>query len=408
MLRVLLLLAIACLPLAAQPLLPFQPVGFQDVIFANVTATGSASLTTTIYYPATASGPGAPLAPPPPGGHPTIVFLHGKCADALNYTYLPVAIASQGFIVVLEDSAGCLADLQRDDGIALFHTLAAADQDPTSFLYQAVNMQKVGVAGHSMGAANVGRILANNPGFKAGVALGIWIGSGGVNWHLTSGPLIQDPVLLIHGVGDGVAFWQPQALAWWNTMTATNGAHVLHLFDSDTDHFNIALPAWPGHGTALDFEVFLRAMEVLTSYFRRFLVEDPTALEYVVGDAALNGTHVQQIMVKVGQPQLWSSSLPATGQTHCLKVLSAPGFAGIYVATASVQIPTPIGELFISPTLAVPLVQGPPNMDSILPVCLPMPADPGLIGSWFIHQALGTSDAGALLLSNPVNFTIIN
>ena len=138
------------------------------------------------------------------------------------------------------------------------------------------------------------------------------------------------------------------------------------------------------------------------------IMHEYPALEYVLGPAALNGTFVDQIQVRVGQPRLFSDVVPATGQMHCLSVVSAPGPAGIYVSTTPALISTPIGDLYLDPASALPLIQGFPGGDSLLTVCIPLPPDPSLIGTTFIHQALGFTDTGALLLSNPAEFTITN
>ncbi len=93
---------LGALPLAAQPATPIEAdgpfaVGFNNVAFTD-TNFGQGRISGRVYYPATASGPGAQ--PDPSGGpFPLVAFQHGYLGRPSNYDALSAHIASWGFVV---------------------------------------------------------------------------------------------------------------------------------------------------------------------------------------------------------------------------------------------------------------------------------------------------------------------
>jgi dienelactone hydrolase len=125
--------------------------GHANLVLANPTGQGSANIPATVYYPAATAGLGVPLLPRP-GGHRVLVFLHGLNVLGSGYGALGTRFAQHGYVVVLGNTAQSSASLQVQDGIATFAALAQANSQP-GLLQGALDMTRVGLAGHSMGGA---------------------------------------------------------------------------------------------------------------------------------------------------------------------------------------------------------------------------------------------------------------
>ncbi|MCL4868905.1 MAG: dienelactone hydrolase family protein [Anaerolineae bacterium] len=108
----------------------------------------------TIYYPAQApGGQNAPL-DASGGPYPAISFGHGFLQAVSSYASTLQHLATWGFIVIAPQSEGGLfpnhSNFANDLRDCLTY-LTQENNNPASFLYQAVNPDQFGVSGHSMG-----------------------------------------------------------------------------------------------------------------------------------------------------------------------------------------------------------------------------------------------------------------
>lgn len=108
------------------------------------------------------------------GPYPVLVFLHGTAAFRTQSLSTMVHWASRGFVVVASDHAGLyLGDLlgfeigadQPADTALLLDALASPSGE-LSFLAGAVDLTRVGIAGHSAGGAALAS-LGSTPGVRA-------------------------------------------------------------------------------------------------------------------------------------------------------------------------------------------------------------------------------------------------
>lgn len=189
------------------------PVGVRTETFYDPVR--DRTLVTEIWYPADTAGPGYdyPLVDLVPeevrgevgdlgtlptdavrdaklaaGRFPLVVFSHGNAGVRMQSTYLTVALASHGYVVASADHAGnTLGDaalLERPEGALLFDleavltsylerprdVSAVIDRLEGLDLAEAIDFDRVGVAGHSFGAVTALRVAAMDPRIDAAVS----------------------------------------------------------------------------------------------------------------------------------------------------------------------------------------------------------------------------------------------
>ncbi len=116
-------------------------------------ARGNRSVGVELYYPATVAGSGAPLATPPPGGFPVVVFGHGFQMVVTAYENVWTALVPEGYVVALPTTGGELFPNHAAFGADLafvVERLRAENGNAASFLHQKLS-GKTAVMGHSMG-----------------------------------------------------------------------------------------------------------------------------------------------------------------------------------------------------------------------------------------------------------------
>lgn len=126
-----------------------------------------------IYYPADATAPS-----------PVVIFSHGLGNSREGYEYLGQHWASHGFVSVHPEHVGAAHDIEKKGLIALYHAgndrtywrtfpediRFVIDHLPQSSIGNRVDMRRVAVAGHSLGAyatfAEAGLVVPNEPSFR--------------------------------------------------------------------------------------------------------------------------------------------------------------------------------------------------------------------------------------------------
>lgn len=110
------------------------------------------------------------------GPFPVVIFSHGHGGVRWQSTFLTVLLASHGYVVVAPDhTGGTLADAIAGhlysvlDGLEsrpldVFYLMNALDHlKPEDFLYGHIDLNRLGMAGHSFGALTSLRVAASDP-----------------------------------------------------------------------------------------------------------------------------------------------------------------------------------------------------------------------------------------------------
>jgi dienelactone hydrolase len=374
------------------------PVGVRDVAWSNPTAAGSGTLAARVLYPATANGTNTPLLPQP-GGWPVVVFLHGFAVLGNSYQSLGTTWAQQGCIVVLSNTAQFDNVGQEADGRALFPAITIAN-NAAGPLQGAFDVQRMALAGHSMGGGNVANVLAQNPGYRGGVAIAPVPPRG------NNGALVQTPLGIVAGAGDTITPPASNATPYYQSLTAYRGCKFLYLLNGDASHTNLAGLFVSG---ATATAVFQRSAAVAFAGLQHVLAASPSALEQALGPAALAEPRLLSLTQQFAEPLVWTSAPLALGASLRASVGMEPGIGGLAAAFAPPvgPIATPLGELRLDPNLAFVLAAGVVGSERRFDVPLTLPADPVLVGAPLSLQGLGPSVTQPLQFGSALGLSVL-
>jgi len=390
----LLLLAV---PLAAQS--PFA-VGTRDVSLPNTSGQGSANLTARVHYPAAVAGTNAAVLPRA-GGWPVVVFLHGFAAVGNNYAPIGNALAANGFVAVMSNTMQFDNQGQEYDGRALYSVLSVADATAGGPFAGALDMGNAGLLGHSMGGGNVGNVLSNNPGYRAG------FGMAPVTPRGSNAAAVRVPMGIVVGQGDSIAPAATYAQPFYASLTGYGDAKGYYLMNGDCTHLNVCAFSLI---SATDNAVFARSMAITLGWFDRWLRNGPLGLDAVFGPAPRGDARLVTASQQFTSPQVFASGLFAVGQTTRLSVAAEAGFAGIgFASSLAPSLATPFGDLLLDAPSAVLQWSGLTGSGASAQrydASVAVPVDPVFAGFSFAVQALGVDRNGALRLGNALAFTI--
>lgn len=370
-------------------------VGRQDVVWANTTWHGTRELAARVCYPAPTSGFQVPVLPRA-GGWPVIVFLHGFAHLGRDYHAIGDAWASAGFIVVQLDTAQWSFLTLWDDGIAMFGALAAATAAPGTRFSGAFDMQRVGLAGHSMGGGTAGLVLASNPGYRCGFVLApVFPG-------IVPSGMVAVPFGAVAGTGDAITPVGTHAEPFYAAVASEQGFKFLYTMDLDCDHMNVA-----GLATGASPAVFERVADVGTNFFRLFLLDDANAVERCIGPAALAEPRLVELAQQIVEPRVWAPRPLRIGRRARVSLAAEEGLGGILVASSTAApIATSIGTLLLDPASGfmwtIAPLERPRRIDAVVEV----PNDPLLIGLTVAFQAIGPTPSDPLLLGTAVQYVV--
>jgi dienelactone hydrolase len=374
------------------------PVGVRDVAWSNPTAAGSGTLAARVLYPATANGTNTPVLPQS-GGWPVVVFLHGFAVLGNSYQSLGTTWAQQGCIVVLSNTAQFDNVGQEADGRALFPAITIANT-AAGPLQGAFDVQRMALAGHSMGGGNVANVLAQNPGYRGGVAIAPVPPRG------NNGALVQTPLGIVAGAGDTITPPASNATPYYQSLTGYRGCKFLYLLNGDASHTNLAGLFVSG---ATATAVFQRSAAVAFAGLRHVLAMSPSALEQALGPASLAEPRLLSLTQQFAEPLVWTSAPLALGASLRASVGMEPGLGGLAAAFAPPlgPISTPLGDLRLDPALAFVLAAGVVGSERRFDSVLIVPADPVLVGAPLSLQALGPSFQQPLQFGSTIALTVL-
>lgn len=370
-------------------------VGNRDVAWPNTTGQGSASLAARVYYPATVAGSNTPLLARP-GGWPAVVFLHGFAIGGTSYGTLAQAWAREGFVVVCNNTATFDNAGQEADGRALFSALVAANGSGP--FAGGFDVQRVGLAGHSMGGGNVGNVLAANPGYRCGFALAPVTPRG------NNAALVAVPFGIVVGTGDTIAPAATYAQPFYAALTGVAGHKFLYLMNGDCSHTNVAGLFLSG---ATAVAVFDRAAGVGLGFLRHWLTDSGTALEAAIGPGALAEPRLVSLSQAIEAPQVWAVDVLRVGTTTRLSIAAEPGLGGALAAFAlAAPSPTPIGDLRLDAGSVFVAVVGVAGVERRIDGAVGIPNDPGFVGLQIALQAVGSTTSASLWLGGAAAYVV--
>lgn len=102
--------------------------------------------------------------------YPVITWGNGTCGQSGGYASLLATLASHGVVVIAANSR--FTDAGNLEMLRALDFAAAANEDPTSALYQKLDLSRIGAMGHSQGASATAN-AASDPRIKATI---LWNG----------------------------------------------------------------------------------------------------------------------------------------------------------------------------------------------------------------------------------------
>ena len=369
-------------------------VGTTTVAWPNTTGLGSPTLDSTVYYPAVTEGVDSPLLRQSTGW-PVVVFLHGYSFLGQDYTWLGETWAGQGFVAVLSNTAQYDYVCQGQDGRALYSAVLAENARPGSFFEGAFDVSRLALAGHSMGGGMTGAVLANNPGYRCGLALAPAF-PGAVAAQVTA------PFGIVVGTGDWVTPWGWYSLPYYHAIASQDGLKFLYLLNQDCDHMNIAgLSRYPSSS------VFQRVADVGVGFLNHFLDLGTGGLERAVGPEAQAESRFLMLSQEIAKPQIWAAHPLQIGRGTRLSVAAEQGPGGIIAASAvGPGCSTPLGTLMLDATTAFILATGRARADRRIDVHVSVPNLVPLIGLSVAFQAFGVTSSQQLQLGSTMVLTV--
>jgi predicted esterase len=386
-LRIVLALAMI-VPAAAQS--PLE-VGHRSVAWPNTTGVGSPLLDSVVYYPSPVAGEDVPIAASTanPQGWPVVVFLHGYGLLGSDYSDLTTKWVRAGFVVVLSETSQWDYFGQAADGRALHSAVIAADIETGGPFEGALDAHRMAIVGHSMGAANVGNVLVNNPGYRCGLAFAPVAPLG------TDLTLVTVPFGILAGAGDSVTPWSWHALPYYLSLTSHGSFKFLHVLGDDCDHMNfVGLETTEPH-------LFDTTAITSIGFLQHCLDVQPNGLESVFGPDALADLYLDHAVREVVVPQVWVASTLQIGTRTRVSMVVEGGPAVLLAAAAlSPAIPTPFGDLLLDPASLFVASIGQADAFDRADMVVDVPADPMLVGLPIALQALGNGLGDIVLLGS--------
>lgn len=391
--------ALVALALAGVALAQSYPVGSTYPVWVNTTGIGTPNLAVAVHYPAATAGTNVPVLPAP-NGWPVIVFLHGFDRLGDDYSALGRLLAAAGFIAVLPNTSRIDYLGLRDDARAMPTALASANAAAGTLLGGSMDLQRVGLSGHSMGGGVVGVVMASAAsGYRCALTLSP------VDPAVVFGPIAaaaSAPFGIIVGEGDATTPPLTTALPYFHTLGTSDGLKFFYLMDSDCGHLNIAgLDVLPSPA------VFPRVVGLAVAFFRHFLLADTVALERCVGPSAQTAPHFVALEQQVARPQVWVAEPLRLGRRVRISVAAEPGLGGV-LAALSLGPPTltAVGTLLLDSGTAFTLATGDADRERRIDASFQVPNNPALIGFPLALQAVGRSATEPLVLGTAIALTI--
>jgi hypothetical protein len=254
---------------------------------------------------------------------------------------LAVRFASNGWILVLSDTAQTDFQLQIKDGQALLPALKLENKRRGSPFFASMRTDQVALLGHSFGGANLFHVLAGNPGYVGGVSYSPYLGQK-MDYVKTVAPKIKVPMLVIGGAGEKIAPWKTHAKAAFDQLSSFLRFKIFYLCNKNADHYNLV--AWVLRGQKVDREVFENSQDIAQSFLKFVQRGDPRVIDEFAGPTARKEKHFQALESDVEEPLYFRTGSDQIGGRVDFHTIARPGLAIHLFAFGLGQIKTPFGN----------------------------------------------------------------
>lgn len=364
---------------------------YEDLRLVNDTGGGSDEIPVRVYRPRerVRTGPA-----------PSLVFLHGRAQLGRDYAALAEHFSDAGYFVFLLDSARFDVVRIGDDAIAFFALLRRENARADSPLSGQLDMQRVGLLGHSWGGANVYRVLAQNPGYRLGVCFAP---------HAidpTFCAAAAAPILTIVGRGDTITPASIHARPNYDAHSSSKlQLKVLHVLREACNHANVVRARYRGAELA-DKGIFARSIHIARSFCSHWLQEDRRALAAVVSPEIEKHPMHAEMHVEARRPQLFESGRAQLGQTARVHLVSAAGLAFHMYAYRGDHRPTRFGTLRLDyESTFVPRLTA-LSRTGVATHAVPIPDHEALVGLELFFQGISFTEHGAQLTPQSLHWPL--
>lgn len=372
---------------------PLPLVASRDVAWPNTTGQGTSTLFTRVFYPSTVQGHNAPVLPKK-GGWPVLLFLHGWSYMGRDYPTLCAEWARQGFVVVAPDTGIWNYVTLTQDAHANLGAIAVANAAAGGPFEGALDLTRIGVAGHSMGGGTMAFVVAQNPQIRCAFGFAPAAPTG------SAAAAITVPFGCVVGDGDVLTPYAQHAQPYLAAVDASSPLKFMARLGAASDHFSIA-------GMSGATPDFTRAVGMSVGFFRHFLDIDADALEQCLGPAVVADPQVVVIEQDIAHPRIWSAGALVPGATVRVSVAAESG-DGLIFAGPSVQVgvPTAIGTLLLDPNQAFTWIASlVPDVDR-LDALLYVPNTTAVVGVEFALQPAATTSSASMRFGSLKEFVV--
>lgn len=316
-------------------------VSHRDLVFVDGLF-GQGQVEARLYYPATASAPGAPAEG---GPYPLVAMMHGWLGQAWMYDGICEALASHGFVVASTDTeTGLLLNMEALawDTVASLHYVEAGSEVPGSWLEGLISDAPWSAMGHSMGGATLARLVDAEPRIEQIAAFMPYLGEAGDYARLEAFP---GAALYLSGTHDTTA---PPEMTddWFARFSGTRG---LSLQIAGAGHQGVTDDPW---GTVTPMP-HAQQLEITHDLTVAFFLAEVSGQEERYRD--LIGPGAPEVFAQArsasSAPALWAEVEP--GDVLELGVAGEPGdHATIWLGTGPIDTGADAGLLAGSQVLA--------------------------------------------------------
>lgn len=241
-----------------------------------------------IYYPARNEGSGAQIdttAYP----YPVIAFGHGFAMQISYYTSLFKHLSSHGFIVIAPQFPDVSHLQLAYDLIFCLNYIKSQNSNPQSIFYKKVDVEKMGLSGHSMGGG--ASLLAS--GIDTTISVVAPLAAAETNPSaINSMNKIKSIVYLITAQSDGITPPSTNQIPMYNNAFPIKAIPTIK-GANHTKFMDTRIWDWTDPRGYLSASEQLRiTRRYLTSIFSLFLKEDTSYFKFAFGDDAQNDTSI--------------------------------------------------------------------------------------------------------------------
>lgn len=290
---------------------PF-PVGVRSV---TVTRPNSTTFTARLAYPATAAGSSTPFAAAA-GPAPAISFGHGFVQATTQYATTIDHLASWGFIVIASNSEGSLFPSHGNFAADMRYCLTYLEQQHVaagSFLLGAVDANRFGMSGHSMGGG--ASILATADDVRVKALANLAAAETNPS-AVAAMPRIRVPVSLIAGDADTIVPVSSNGLSMFNSGNAPKALPIIrggfHCGFTDASFFGC-----DSSSTLTRTQQLPIVRRVLTQFFLLTLKDDQSLWSSVWGPTSSTDPQINHAQRNVGS-RIETTALSVAGGANGL------------------------------------------------------------------------------------------